>query len=381
MQYRPLGKLNWQPSALGFGCMRLPLVAGTTGHRDIDSHEAIRILRHAVDQGVNYIDTAYGYHGGQSEVIVGQALLDGYRQKTRVATKLPIWYVQSAADFDRLLDEQLARLQIDHVDFYLFHALNGDNWRNVVLKHDLLEKMENARKAGKIGHIGFSFHGEYDEFKEIIDGFAWEFCQIQYNYMDVANQAGKQGLQYAAARGVGVVVMEPLLGGRLANPPENVANVFSAAKPERSPVGWALQWLWNQPEVSLVLSGMSTMEQVQENLVLASQSGAGRFSESELSLIDRARAEFQGRKVIPCTGCGYCKPCPSGVDIPRNFEMYNNGIIYDRIRDARYAYAHYIAAEERASQCVQCHTCEEKCPQRIIISEWMPKVDEELSRT
>jgi len=370
VQYRRFGELDWKVSALGFGCMRLPTKGGP---EDIDEPEATRMLRYAIDHGLNYVDTAYPYHGGNSEWFVGRALRNGYREKVRLATKLPCWKVEAWEDFDRFLNEQLEKLQTDHIDFYLLHSLNQESWHKV---RDLgvLKWAEGAIADGRIGHLGFSFHDKYEVFQEIIDAYdGWTFCQIQYNYMDVENQAGTRGLKYAASKGLAVVIMEPLLGGRLVDPPEPIQRLWDTAPKKRTPADWALQWLWNQPEVSVVLSGMSTMQQVKENIASADVSGIGTLTEEELALIERVREKYMELCPIPCTKCGYCMPCPNGVDIPRNLETYNHGVMYDKPDYARRSYA-WIPEEARASACIQCRECEELCPQGIPISEWMPLV-------
>ncbi|HEY71692.1 MAG: aldo/keto reductase [Chloroflexi bacterium] len=370
MQYRKFGKLDWKVSALGFGCMRFP----TTGKpEDIDEPEATRMLRYAIDHGVNYVDTAYPYHGGNSELFVGRALKDGYREKVRLATKLPCWKVEASEDFDKYLDEQLVKLQTGQIDFYLLHALNEKNWRKM---RDLgaLKWAERAIADGRIGCLGFSFHDQYAVFQEIVDAYDWTFCQIQYNYMDVENQAGAKGLRYAASKGLAVVIMEPLLGGRLVDPPDSIQALWDAAAKKRTPAGWALQWLWSQPEVSVVLSGMSTLEQVKENVASAQESAIDALSPEELALIGRVGEKYQALSPIPCTKCGYCMPCPNEVDIPRNFEVYNQGAMYEKLDHAREAYNLWIPEENRASACIQCAECEEKCPQGITISELMERV-------
>ena len=375
MQYRPFGKLDWKGSALGFGCMRLP--SSGENHSEIDEPEAIRMLHTAIDRGVNYVDTAYGYHGGNSERLVGKALKGGYREKVHLATKLPCWLVETAADFDRLLNEQLEKLQDEHIDFYLLHALNEPSWHKV---RDLgvLEWAEGAMADGRIGRLGFSFHDKYKVFQEIVDAYDnWTFCQIQHNYMDVKEQAGTKGLRYAASKGLAVVIMEPLLGGRLVDPPAQVQTLWDGAERKRTPADWALQWLWSQPEVSVVLSGMSAMEQVEQNVASASVSGVGTLSDKELELVDRVRVQYRELCPIPCTKCEYCMPCPNGVNIPRNFELFNNGVMYDIIDQVREWYGR-SKEEARASACIQCRECESKCPQSIPISEWMPVVHEVL---
>lgn len=375
MQYRNFGTLGWKASALGFGCMRLPALDGQRNSPNIDEPEALRMIRHAIDNGVNYLDTAYSYHEGKSELLVGRALQDGYREKVKLATKLPVWLVKSPDDFDRFLDEQLKKLQTGYVDFYLFHALNKDNWRDIVLGHNLLAKAGAALSDGRIHHLGFSFHGDYAAFAEIVDGSdLWTMCQIQLSYMDTENQAGTRGLQLAAGKGLAVVVMEPLLGGRLADPPPDIREVIAEFPLQRTPAEWALQWLWNQPEVSLVLSGMSTMQQVEQNLAFAEDSRIGYFSPAEFELIARVREKYQQRIVVPCTRCGYCLPCPNGVDIPGNLELFNYSNTYNDVVSARFRYKVLLTDSQRAGACTDCGSCEPLCPQKLEIPRWMAKV-------
>jgi hypothetical protein len=375
MQYRPFGRLDWKVSALGFGCMRFPTSDGKQISPNIDEAEAIGMLRYAIDRGVNYVDTAYAYHDGRSEIVVGKALRDGYRERVKLATKLPIWLVNEPADFDRYLNEQLTKLRTDHIDCYLIHALNQNRWRDRVLKHGVLDEAARALTDGRIRHLGFSFHDEFSVFEEIVNGCdLWSFCQIQYNYMDAENQAGMCGLDLAAGKGLGVVVMEPLLGGRLANPPEDVRHTFQRFPAQHSPAEWALEWLWDQPEVSVVLSGMSAMRQVEENLRAAENARVHGFGHAEQDLIARARALYTARTAIPCTKCGYCMPCPNGVNIPNNFDIYNYAHLYDDVETARFKYQVFLTEAERAVECIDCDTCEGRCPQKIAISEWMPKV-------
>lgn len=376
MQYRKFGKLDWRGSALGFGCMRLPIINEKSDQ--INEVEAIRMIRYAIDHGVTYVDTAYGYHGKMSEILVGKALKDGYREKVHLATKLPMWIVNETADYDRLLNEQLEKLQTDHIDFYLFHALNRDHWQKAV-RLNLIERATAAKADGRIRHIGFSFHDDLDTFKTIVDGFAgWDMCQIQYNFMDIENQAGTTGLKYAAERGLGVVIMEPLLGGKLARVVPAVEKIWDLAEIRRKPADWALQWLWSQPEVSVVLSGMSTMTQVEENIASANASAEGQLKPAELELVNKVRETYQGLSPIPCTKCEYCLPCPNGVAIPRNFATYNEGIMFNNQQGAMQDYKQWIPDEAKASQCIACQECETKCPQNIPISQWMPLVDAAL---
>lgn len=379
MKYRKFRKLDLNVSALGFGCMRLPTEDGRGYSAQVKEKESIAMIRHAIDRGVNYVDTAYPYHNGGSEIVLGQALRDGYRNKVRLATKSPVWMIQKPDDFDVYLHEQLKRLQAEHIDFYLLHALNASRWESI-LKLGVLRRAEVAVKDGWIGHVGFSFHDNYATFQKIIDGYpGWEVCQIQYNYMDTHSQAGTTGLRYAASKGLDVVVMEPLLGGRLANPPAAVAEILADDAKRRTAADLALQWVWNQPEVTTVLSGMGTMAQVEENLRSAERSGPGSFGPEDFALIERIRTKYRERTVIPCTQCDYCLPCPNGVLIPRNFELYNDAAIHEDPTAPRFTYGRFLGEKERAGACIQCRECEEKCPQAIRISEWMPKVHETLS--
>ncbi|MFC1986712.1 aldo/keto reductase [Chloroflexota bacterium] len=374
MKYRKFGKLDWEVSVLGFGVMRLPLI--DTDPANVDEPESIRMLRYAIDHGVNYLDSGYRYHSGQSERIIARALQDGYREKTKVATKLPVLIVESAEDFDRYFIEQLERLQMEKLDFYLLHGLNGNSWRKV---RDLgiLRWAEDKMARGSFSHFGFSFHDEYEVFKEIVDAYDnWTLCQIQYNYMDVDYQAGRRGVEYAAGKDLAVVVMEPLRGGKLSQkPPEQVAKVWETALEKRNPVEWALLWVWNQPEISVALSGMSTMEQVVENIAIADRSGPGKLTDDSLSLIDRVREAYRGLSPIPCTNCGYCMPCPTGVEIPRIFQMYNDVVLYDNLQKGRFEYqeASILREEQRADQCIECKECIEACPQVIPIPDWLKK--------
>jgi predicted aldo/keto reductase-like oxidoreductase len=379
MQYRDFGKLDWKVSALGFGAMRLPTTDGDTRSNNIDEYHAIRMIRHAIDEGVNYLDTAYIYHGGNSELLVGKALADGYRNKVRIATKSPTWFIRTEHDFDRILNEQLTKLRTDHIDFYLLHGLNEKSWHDVVLGKNLLERAERAISDGRIGHLGFSFHDAYKAFVEIVSGYdRWTFCQIQYNYMDIENQAGTRGLRLAAGKGLAVVVMEPLLGGRLANPPAPIRRIFDESGTKLAPVDLALQWIWDQPEVSTVLSGMSSMAQVKANISSACRSRLHSLQRSDLELVAKLRAQYRERTTIPCTKCNYCMPCPNGVDIPRNFELFNDAHMHEDFPEARFVYGTFVPESERAGNCIECQTCEELCPQKIPISEWMPKVAEAL---
>lgn len=382
MQYRTFGKLDWKPSALGFGAMRLPVLGRDPGQ--IDEPKATKPLRYAIDHGVNYVDTAYPYHRGTSELVVGRALKDGYRERVKLATKMPCWLVKEPGDFDRYLDEQRSKLDTQVIDFYLLHALDTQRW-HAMRDLGVLDWAERALADGRIRQIGFSFHDTHEAFVEIINAYdGWSFCQIQYNYLDEEHQAGTKGLEYAAEKGLGVIVMEPLRGGLLAGRagqqvgkglPPSIQALWDAAPARRKPAEWAFQWLWNKPEVSLVLSGMSTLEQVKENVTSANRSGAGRLTAEELDVVGRVRDEYQRLTPIPCTECKYCQPCPNGVNIPGVFSFYNRAMMFNAAAYARQAYAGWLSEAERADKCLQCGECEAQCPQHIQIIEWLEKVD------
>lgn len=380
MQYRPFGSLGFEVSALGFGTMRLPLTADDPAA--IDRPLARHLIRTAIDRGVNYIDTAYPYHGGQGEAMVGEALRDGYRAKVRLATKLPVWMVTKPTDVDHLLDEQLRRLGCEHIDVYLVHNLARTTWP-LVSRHRVIDRLERAQKAGKIGALGFSFHDSFDLFREIVDSYdGWRVAQIQYNYANETVQAGTRGLEYGAAKGLAMVIMEPLLGGCLAAPPPAMADVFRGASPPRTPVGWALHWLWNKPQVGTVLSGMGSLAQVEENLALASASRVGQLSEAELEVVARAVSAYAGAVPIPCTTCRYCMPCRHGVDIPTAFSLYNGVKAFGGNQGVlnRIIYQGHLA-KHHGGLCVACKACLRKCPQKIDIVTWLRTVHAEMSRS
>lgn len=371
MQYKQIGNTGKEISILGFGAMRLPEIEKGK-EKVIDEAEAIAMIRHGIDLGINYVDTAYGYHNYQSETLVGKALQDGYREKTYLATKCPVWLIKSEEDFDRILDEQLHKLQTDHIDFYLLHALYKDRFNDIVLKFDLIEKMKKAKEDGRISHIGFSFHDDLETFKTIVDATdSWDFCQIQFNYINTDYQAGLEGLRYASSKGLGVIVMEPLLGGKLANPPTPVVEELGS---DKTPVEWALDFVWGNPEVSLLLSGMSTMNQLNDNLKYADRALLGGLTNEEYEFYGKAKKAYDDLALVPCTQCEYCLPCPNGLNIPGIFSAYN-ATAYEDIDKAK---AQYKQFDVNAGDCIQCRECEDKCPQHIEISEVMEEVAEVL---
>jgi hypothetical protein len=373
MRYRSFGKTEWNASALGFGCMRLPTLGAP---QKIDEPLAIRMIRGAADAGVNYVDTAYPYHGGNSEVLVGKALGDGYREKVKLATKMPVWLVKEPKDFDRLFNEQLHRLRTDRVDLYLFHGLGKERW-DQARRLGIQEWAERRVRAGQIQWLGFSFHDEFSAFREIIDSWdRWTFCMIFYNYASENVQAGTRGLRYASDRGLAVVVMEPLMGGNLVNPPPTVQALWDGAPVKRSPADWALQWVWSKPEVSVVLSGMSSLIQVEENLASADRSSLGLLTPAEVEVVGRVAAAYEKLRPIPCTQCGYCMPCPNDVNIQRILDIYNKSVAFANPAEGKRLYG-FLKASERAGGCTECLECEGKCPQEVPVHEWMNRIKRE----
>ena len=378
MLYRKVPKTGDELSILGYGCMRLPQ-AKTGG---VDVERAIRQIRYAIDHGVNYLDTAPVYHLGKSEQVLSMALESGYRAKVRIATKLPPWSVRERADMDRILATQLQTLHTDHIDYYLLHSLADKSW---VKLRDLgvLGFLDAAKKDGRIRNAGFSFHGDTATLKEIIDAYEWEFCQIQYNYLDEHNQAGTEGLRYAAEQGLAVIVMEPLRGGNLAGPvPEAVQTIWDEAPLKRSPAEWGLRWVWNHPEVTVALSGMNNEAHIDENLRAADSAFPDSLTVDELALITRVRDTYQQLMEVGCTGCGYCMPCPAGVDIPGCFALYNTHHLFPRDRTAKFVYlgrhGGILGAVSYAGLCKTCGKCEKICPQHLKIPILMKQVSREM---
>ena len=382
MLYRRMRDNGDDLSILGFGCMRLPQKKGSPGDGMIDEPRAARQLKMAIDQGINYLDTAMPYHMGTSEPFLGKALSDGYREKVKLATKLPHWSVKASDDMGRLLSSQLKRLNTEQVDYYLVHALDGSSWERMQ-SLGVCEFLKDAKTRGLIANAGFSFHGSRNSFEKIIDSYDWDFCQIQYNFLDKQNQAGTKGLKYAASKGLGVIVMEPLRGGLLARqPPTEIAKIWDEAEQERSPSEWALRWIWNHPEVTVVLSGMNEESHIQENIRIAGNAHPGSLSEDDMDLVERVARQYRSMMKAGCTGCHYCMPCSSGVNIPTCFELFNHLHMF---KDANWAKLNYIArvgglfsAPGKASQCEECGECEKVCPQKLPISTLLKDVASEM---
>ncbi len=383
MQYREIGSTGLRASALGLGTMRLPQKDGGQGYTGIaggntSEEDSIRVIRYAVDHGINYIDTAYNYLNGDSEKILGKALQDGYREKVILATKAPTWLYKCPEDFDRCLDEQLERLNTDHVDVYLLHGVNTGSWNKKVLRYDVIRKAEEAKAAGKIKYIGFSFHDDLNLFKEIVDYYdGWDVCQIQLNYMDTDFQAGITGMEYAAAKGIGVIIMEPLRGGSLAGRlPDSSKAIFAKADPDRTPAQWAFDYLWDRPEISVVLSGLSTTEEIEEDIGYADKARVGSVTDEDRAVYADVLKDLASYPVIPCTGCAYCMHCPKHLAIPYIFRAYNEYQITHNLEKTKvYYHREMMNFGARADHCIACKQCEDICPQHLPISDWMPKID------
>ena len=371
MEYRTMEKLGVSPSLLGFGCMRFPLNPDGT----INQQEAEKMLDTAIASGVTYIDTAYPYHNGDSEPFVGQVLKKYDRKSFFLATKLPIWNVNTLDDAKRLFEEQLQRLQVDYVDFYLLHCLDKEKWQKT-LDLGLLSYMEDMKKQGKIRFFGFSFHDDFDTFKTILTYRPWDFCQIQYNYVDTDIQAGDRGYELAEELQIPMVIMEPVKGGSLATLPSEVTNPFTEFNPNSSIPSWALRWVASKPNVKVVLSGMSDMEQVEDNVKTFSPFVPLSLKEKEL--VANVAGAIKSRTKNGCTGCAYCMPCPFGGNIPQNFKIWNELSMYGNKAKAKQAYFKDLSEKERAEHCQKCGKCEEVCPQALSIRQNLEEASKEL---
>ena len=374
MQYRSVPKTGEQISVLGFGAMRLPTKRGK-----IDEEKAIALIRSAIDKGVNYVDTAYLYHGGASEALVGKALKNGYRERVSIATKLPPWFVFAQKDMDTIFNEQLARLDVSTIDYYLLHSLDAPNWKKL---SDLgaLAYLDELKASGKIKYAGFSFHGDIVTFKSIIDSYNWDFCQIQMNILDEQYQAGVEGMRYAHDHDIAVFVMEPLRGGLLAKAPNSVLKAYAEVQPTWTPVEWALRHLWNYKEITMLLSGMGEEVQLTENVSVAKTALVDSLSQEEKDAITKVQGIYQKELKIGCTGCGYCMPCPFGVNIQHCFALYNSKHMYKGHEYLMYVMQldGVMGAEGRAGLCRKCGVCTKKCPQDLQIPDLLSDVQAEF---
>ena len=375
MQYRRFEKLGVDVSAFGIGCMRFPMqdITDAEGNtrREVDEELATALIRRAIDGGVNYIDTAYVYSNGTNEAVVGRALRGGYRERVYLATKLPTWNCKTSEDLPRLFEEQCRNLQTDRIDFYLVHALGKASWEKMRAL-GVREFLDGLKKAGRIRFACFSFHDSYDAFQEILEDYDWDMCQLQYNYMDVENQAGIRGVKLAGEKGIPVVIMEGLLGGKLANVPQEVARIFQTAKPERSAAEWAFRWLCHHEEILTVLSGVTDLSQLEENLRIFSEATAGGMSKEELKTVALARETYQKRILVGCTGCRYCVPCPKGVAIPDIFALWNRLYQFDeKNMQGNRAYQKILEKGQGGDLCIACRKCQNVCPQRLNVPDFL----------
>ena len=380
MQYRKFRTLDRENSLLGLGVMRLK----QDEQGRVDKQQSVELIRYAIDHGINYIDTGFTYHAGMSERIIGEALKDGYREKVLLADKMPIWLAKEESDLERYFEKQFKRLDMDCIDMYLVHNIIPPNWKKAQ-KFNLLPFLEDKKAKGMIKHIGFSFHGEYDLFKEVIDAYDWEFCQLQLNYLDGEALGTLKCLEYAKEKGVDVIVMEPLKGGRITDKvPPSVQAIWDDAKAtgtvpaDRTPAEWAFRWVVSQPGVTLVLSGMNSAEQLDENIAIFSKEDISEMSEAELGVIDRVAEEYNSKIKYGCTGCDYCKPCPQKIDISGVIDYLNAWYAYDKNPSTRIEYTTWMTAH--GSDCVHCKACEEKCPQGLAISDIMAEAAEEFGK-
>lgn len=370
MQYRKMPGNKDKLSILGFGLMRLPVDKDNR----IDEKKTFKMLNYALQQGVNYFDTAWPYHNEQSEPVLGKFLQTIDRNKVFIATKLPTWLTKTRDDMDLYLGKQLERLQTDYIDYYMLHGLNGKRWKELK-KLGALEFLEKAKSDGKIRHIGFSFHDKYSAFKNIVDDYAWEFCQIQHNYFDLLREAGVRGLKYAASKQIGIIIMEPLLGGKLAaNIPPEAQKIWAKSAHKWTPAERAFRYVWNYPEAQVVLSGMSNLEQLVENLRIASKTKTNSITPNEMKLYQNVRKVYLRKMVVRCTACGYCLPCPSKVGIPWALGMYNEAHMFSDKQRHKREYSFFLPDPNKADKCTKCGACLPKCPQKIDIPTELEKV-------
>ena len=370
MQYRTFNKTGEKISLMGLGTMRLPV----NNDGSINEDEAIEMIRYAIDNGVNYVDTAYMYHNGESEVIVGKALKDGYREKVILADKLPVWFTREESGLADIFETQLKRLDVEDIDMYLLHNVTRPIWK-IANKFNAMDFIEKKKAEGKIKHIGFSFHDDLALFKEVADAYDWDFCQIQLNYMDTEWQAGLEGLKYVANKGIPVVIMEPLKGGRLTDKlPESIETLFASLDIDRTPADWALRWLANFPEILTILTGVSNIKQAKENIATLSDAKPNSLTEKELTVIQQIADTYNNLIRYDCTTCNYCMPCPERLNIPHVMNIYNEWFLFAQSQKTKDDFKMYFP--KGVSACTKCRVCEEKCPQHLKISEMMEKANE-----
>lgn len=368
MQYRQFGKTGVKVSAFGMGCMRMPTYTDGEGQVKVDRPKAVAMIRRAAEGGVNYFDTAYVYHNEESESVVGEALSGELRKKVMIATKLPMWKITCEDDLEAIFNEELRRLNTDYIDVYLLHSLNAGSIETIK-KYHVLEFLDRKKAEGKIRFAAFSFHDKLEAFKRLVDLYDFDMCQIQLNILDINEQATAEGMRYAAEKGMAVVIMEPLRGGTLATVPDEVAKLYNEMPVKRSPAEWGFRFMYNFPQVSVILSGVSTMEQLEDNLRIFDGAEAGSCSTEEEELFIKVREAYDARIRVRCTDCKYCQPCPQGVEIPKIFSQYNDLAVFDHVEGNRKRYAKLIEGQADAARCVECGACEAICPQHIAIIE------------
>ena len=378
MQYRKFGKLDFEVSAFGMGCMRLPRIV-SNGEASVDREKAYELIRYAADHGVNYFDTAYGYHNMTSEEILGEALDGGRREKVRIATKQPFGVMTTQDDIRKNLEATLRKLRTSYIDVYLIHNINAGCWDDIK-KRKIIEEYEKFRAEGMIKAIAFSYHGNFDCFKDVLGFYDWDMCQVQQNLIDVEREATAEGIRLAGKKGCAVVIMEPIRGGSLAEPPAPVREIYDRYPVKRSAVEWAFRHLIDYPEVTTILSGVSTLDQLKENIEIFSKPDAvpGCLSDEEKNIITSVREKYASLDSVPCTGCEYCLPCPHGVKIPEVFSKYNDGFRFCNFEPSQRGYYFMVKFGGDASLCAECGECEKKCPQAIPVMKELKAAHEKL---
>ena len=379
MNYRDFGKLGWKSSLLGMGCMRLPRVYNDSEKAEIDVEKAVELIGYAAENGINYFDTAFSYHNGHSEEVLGLALDGGLRKKVKIVTKQPLNVMKTDDDIRRNLESTLKKLRTDFLDVYLIHNINAASWPTI-RERDIIGKFEKFKEEGLIGAVGFSYHGGYNAFSEVLSYHDWDMCQLQQNILDVNKEATEQAIHDAGKKGCALVIMEPLRGGGLAYAPPEVKELYKSLPEQRGEIEWAFRHLINYSEVSCILSGVTALDQLKENIEIFSKPDAvsGCLSDDEKAVMAKVKAVYESKASIPCTGCEYCMPCPSGINIPIIFSRYNEGIMFDNFSQPQRSYMLMGRANSRASNCVSCGACESKCPQGIKIIDELKKSHEAL---